>query len=917
MNRMKKHLILSLLTAVMLFVSGNLMAQTVVRGQIIDAETQEPLIGASVFEEGTQAGTVTDMDGNFSLKISKGKAITLKYIGYDDQSVKVNAKSGNVNLGQITMKSNSVNLKDVVVTSSMAIARKTPVAVSQIGVSVIEDKLGTQEFPEVLKSTPGVHANKQGGGYGDSEIYMRGFDNTNVATMINGVPMNDMENGNLYWSNWAGLSDVTRIMQTQRGLGASKVSAPSVGGTINIITNGLEAKRGGAASYQIGSNGMSKTLFTVSSGMSKKGWAFTVLGARVQGDGNAQGLNYEGYNYFVNIAKRINDAHQLSFTAFGAPQKHFQRSSSSALTLANWALVEKKYGVKNYRYNATYGVDANGKQYSEDYNVYHKPQISLNHQWLINSKSNLSTSAYLSIGRGYGYAGEANDADYSDVSYKTLRGANYGALNMTYRNADGTFDYATIKANNAAGEYGSKVAMTKSLNYHTWYGLLSTYTTKLTKDIDFYGGIDFRAYKGTHKNEIVDLMGGDYILDPDRRDVLPANNANANNQAWVYKKLGVGDIMYRDYDSHVIQEGGFFQAEYNRNKLAAFVSGSLSNTTYWRYGRFYYDKDHARSKTVNYMGFTVKGGANYNINEYHNVFVNVGVISRAPKFAYGAFMTSTTSNVTNPNAKNEKIYSAEAGYGFKSAWLTANLNVYYTLWRDKAMTKTGTLTNKETGKETDYYMNMTGVGARHMGVELELKSEPLTWLSLNGMLSIGNWEWDNNATGYAYNDAGQPLTSNGGVASGVMADDHAWATINLDGIKVGGSAQTTAALGAQVKFSKYLKAGIDWTYLGRAYAYYSFSGNNLSLGKAVNVLAPWEIPAASHFDMNASYRFKIGDLNATLSGNVNNLFNYHYIVKAWNPNTLSSASLTEATADNISCFIHTGRTYSIRLKVNF
>ena len=912
MNRMKKHLILSLLTAVMLFVSGNLMAQTVVRGQIIDAETQEPLIGASVFEEGTQAGTVTDMDGNFSLKISKGKAITLKYIGYDDQSVKVNAKSSNVNLGQITMKPNSVNLKDVVVTSSMAIARKTPVAVSQIGVSVIEDKLGTQEFPEVLKSTPGVHANKQGGGYGDSEIYMRGFDNTNVATMINGVPMNDMENGNLYWSNWAGLSDVTRIMQTQRGLGASKVSAPSVGGTINIITNGLEAKRGGHASYQMGSNNSSKVLFTVSSGMSKKGWAFTLLGAKTQGDGNAQGLDYEGYNYFVNIGKRINDAHQISFTAFGAPQKHFQRSSSSALTLANWSLVEKKYGVKNYRYNSTYGFDANGKRYSQDYNVYHKPQLSLNHQWIINSKSNLSTAAYMSIGRGYGYAGEANDGDYSDVNYKSLAGASYGELLNTYRNDDGTFDYATIKANNAAGEYGSKIAMTKSLNYHTWYGLLSTYTTKLTRDIDFYGGIDFRAYKGTHKNEIVDLMGGDYILDPDRREVSAQNNINAADPSWVYKKLGVGDVMYRDYDSHVIQEGAFFQAEYNRDKIAAFVSGSLSNTSYWRYGRLYYDKEHARSKTVNYLGFTVKGGANYNINAYHNVFLNVGVISRAPKFAYGAFMTSTTSNVTNPNAKNEKIYSAEVGYGFKSTWLTANVNAYYTLWRDKAMTKTGTL-----GNQQEYFMNMTGVGARHMGVELELKSEPLPWLALNGMLSLGNWEWDSNATGYAYNDAGQPLAKDGTVASGIMADDHAWATINLDGVKVGGSAQTTAALGAQVKFSKYLKVGMDWTYLGRAFAYYSFSGSNLSIGKAVSVLDPWEIPAASHFDMNASYRFKIGDLNATLSGNVNNLFNYHYIIKAWNPSSISSTSITEATADNISCFIHTGRTYSVRLRVNF
>lgn len=53
--------------------------------------------------------------------------------------------------------------------------------------------MGTQEFPEILKATPGVHANKEGGGYGDSEIYMRGFDNTNTATVINGVPVNDME----------------------------------------------------------------------------------------------------------------------------------------------------------------------------------------------------------------------------------------------------------------------------------------------------------------------------------------------------------------------------------------------------------------------------------------------------------------------------------------------------------------------------------------------------------------------------------------------------------------------------------------------------------------------------------------------------------------------------------------------------
>ena len=112
-------------------------------------------------------------------------------------------------------RSDAFALSDVTITSSVAIARKTPVAVSTITPVFIEEKLGTQEFPEILKSTPGVYATKQGGGYGDSKITIRGFKSENVAVMINGVPMNDMEWGGVYWSNWAGLSDVTRSMQVK------------------------------------------------------------------------------------------------------------------------------------------------------------------------------------------------------------------------------------------------------------------------------------------------------------------------------------------------------------------------------------------------------------------------------------------------------------------------------------------------------------------------------------------------------------------------------------------------------------------------------------------------------------------------------------------------------------------------------
>ncbi len=889
------------MTALVWLCSITLMVAQTVKGRLVDAETDEPLIGASVMVAGTTVGTVTDIDGAFSLNSPQARpTLKITYVGYKDREWKVN-KAGDQ--GIIKLTPDAVVLNDVVITSQVAVARKTPVAMSSVDPVFIEEKMGNQEFPEILKSTPGVHANKVGGGHGDSEIWMRGFDNTNIATMVNGVPMNDMENGTVYWSNWSGLYDVARTVQTQRGLGASKVSSPSVGGTINIITKSTEAKKGGFVSYTMGNDNASKLLFSVSSGVSEKGWSFTLLGGRSTGDGYVQGTDYDDYTYFASIAKRLNDKHQLTLTAFGAPQEHYQRSSNGALTIAGWQEVERKYGVKDYKYNASYGFDNNGQRRTSEYNVYHKPQISLNHTWEIDEKSSLSTSIYTSIGRGYGYSGQGNEN--FGYTYQSWYPGYRGTLYDTYRKSDGTFDYGAIQDINAASDFGSMMVMTKSKNFHDWYGLLSTYTTKLNPYIDFYGGIDFRYYKGTHTNQIVDLYDGEYFIDSTRSKISSANNINAANPQWVNEKLGVGDVVYRDYDSHVWNGGLFFQAEYSKDKLTAFVAGSASNTSYDRYDRLYYDKEHAQSPTLNFWGFTAKGGANYNINDFHNVFLNIGYISRAPKFSYGAFMTSTTSNAVNRDAKNEKIFSIEGGYGFRTSWLDAKVNVYYTKWLDKAMTKSGTLDDGST-----YNMNMTGVDALHKGVELELKGHVNRWIELTGMLSLGDWKWDSNATGYAYNEAGQAITKAGTVTE-VGAEDHASATINLKGIRVGGSAQTTAALGANVKLSKALKLGADWTFEGRNYAYYSLSGSNLTLGKETTVAEPWRVPEGSTIDVNGSYNFEIAGLKAVLSANVKNLLDYRYIAKAYNP---SSGTATE---ENIYCFYNFGRTYSVRLKVNF
>lgn len=74
--------------------------------------------------------------------------------------------------------------------------------------------------------------------------------------------------------------------------------------------------------------------------MSKDGWALTLLGGKTWGDGYIQGTEFSAYNYFVNIAKRINDAHQISFTAFGSPQWHNQRSNKDGLSIKGWQAVK-------------------------------------------------------------------------------------------------------------------------------------------------------------------------------------------------------------------------------------------------------------------------------------------------------------------------------------------------------------------------------------------------------------------------------------------------------------------------------------------------------------------------------------------------------------------------------------------------
>jgi outer membrane receptor for ferrienterochelin and colicin len=243
-------------------------------------------------------------------------------------------------VGNIALEPKVLELNEINILSTFVTERNTPVAVSTVKSRTIEQKLGNQDYPEILKMTPGIYATKEGGGSGDNRLTLRGFQQENVALLLNGVPVSSMENGLVYWSNWAGLADATEAIQVQRGLGASRVAMNSVGGTINIITKSANADAGGSFRYSLSDYGNSKTILSFSTGKMKSGTALTFLGSRTVGPGFVDATFVDGWSYFLSLDKAINEKHRLVLTAMGSPEKHGQRNYG--MSQADF----EKFGVK-------------------------------------------------------------------------------------------------------------------------------------------------------------------------------------------------------------------------------------------------------------------------------------------------------------------------------------------------------------------------------------------------------------------------------------------------------------------------------------------------------------------------------------------------------------------------------------------
>ena len=866
----------SLLVLGVLFTGSMTYAQNKVNGVIYDSSTKTAIEGVEIVVKGSSDGAITESNGVFTLttEFNQGQA-QISYLGYVTKTVNFNTNGANeINLGTIYINQDEQSLSEIVVMArgviDVADGRRTPIAVSTIKGIEIEEKVGTGDITKMMVNTPSVYVTSESSGFGDTQMYTRGFDQSNTAFLLNGQPINGMEDGNMYWSNWSGMSDIANAIQIQRGLGSSKLAISSVGGTINFITKATEMRAGGFVKGMVANDNYFKTTVGGNTGLLDNGWGVSALFSHWQGDGYNDMTAGQGQNYFVSIGYKLNEKHNFNFLITGAPQWHDQ----------NYAKKISDYQTHGLKYNNNWGM-LNGEQFNIRKNYYHKPVMNLNWDWKINETSNLSTVVYASFGRGGGTGNEG-------PSFKSL---DNGTLNL-----QSVFDQNVI---DGAG----KTILRSSVNNHSWFGVVSNYQKKFNDNLTWNAGIDLRTYSGEHFKQMVNDFGASYFAVNNNvklgqynvTDVYSTNPWKALNN---YAKDGNQRIGW-DYAETINYGGVFTQLEYATNDFSAFFQGAVSNQSHVRYDNYQYAEGNDKSDKVNNVGYNIKGGASYKFNDNHMVFGNAGIYSRQP-FHDNIYLNF--KNDVNPFTKNEDIVGLELGYKFTSEFVAVNVNAYQTTWANRVESNSSFASASQiteydptgdlglTENSMLYFVNR-GVKQQHRGIEIDVQAKPLYNLDITGFASIGDWTYKGSAIQEVRDEDRNLLATK---------------QTDLNGGKVGNAAQTVFGLGAKYKILPNLSIDANYRYYQDLFADVQAKDN-------------LELPSYQLVDAGVSYRLNLTKTNAlSFRVNVNNVFDAEYITQSRTAiQNAEGASTYKGINTANQVYFGFGRTWNASVKFTF
>ena len=946
-----KSFIRILTSSIVLSLTPFLFAQMTVSGTVTDAATGSALAGANVVVDGTDLGGAADANGAFTINdVSDGATLTASMIGYAEASMAA-ASTLNFRLSESALQMSALD-----VIANTATYRKTPVAFTNLEREELQLRVASQDLTMIMNETPGVYATNGGGGAGDSYIYIRGFDQRNMAILINGVPVNDMENGWVYWSNWDGMSDVTSSIQIQRGLGASNLAVGSVGGTVNVRTSAAEQEAGGSFKQEAGSYNFQKSTLTYHTGLSNSGFALSALLQRKTGSGYAYGTWTDAYAYFLTVSKTFKNS-VLDAYVLGAPQQHGQRDGDNNHTFATWNDVHGGDLRTNSGHNGSYDGSGSGWGYvskenaqkiktgqssldgvgsalfgnvlhtrqeigsdkwmiNNRTNYYHKPVYGLNWRYNVNDKTNISNVLYYSTGRGGGtgplnsrgtglYADDSTDADGNTVNYFAEASVKYinpdpdSDVDGQY-DWDGMIDYNSYENTTGSTTWtGADTVSSKNATLEWNYGKPydATYSSdeKRSKYI-IRGSVNHHDWFGsisTLTHEFNDNLKGTFALD--------VRSYTGEHYRQVLNLLGgdyfidlYGNVNDTDDDSKMKRVGD--QIAYHNLGYVKWLgySSQLEYST----NQLSTVLSFARSSTI------------YQREEKHNYTPTQAMSAKAAFDGY-AYKVGANYNVSDNLNVFANFGNLQTAPKFNSVFLnyvndinpkakpekvqSMEFGVGYNAGNIRAnfnFYNTDWMDKSMVKQSGNSIFNIEGMDANHSGVELDLNMALMQMLSINTSLSVGNWTWNSDIENVTVFDD----YNRGGESETI--------SIYTKGIHVGGAPQTQLSLGLDIRPMDGLVIYPVVKYFDSMYADFDPTDRTSSGGSD-----SYKADAATVIDLHSSYTFQLMDYSMSVGLHVLNLSDAEYVNGALDGG--------DGSAEEVEVFYGLGQQVNMSLGINF
>lgn len=901
----------------LLFIIGNYdcYAQRKLKGIVKDKVENFSLYGATIeiiTDDGMlKQSTYVNFDGSFELKSRTmyGTLVVSMY-GYLTKKIEfTDKKSEYFDFGTIFLKENVIIQKDIVVTTSSIDVikdRKTPISSSTMRNYEMREKASNKDFIELTNQMPGVYTSRVGGGFGDTRMNVRGFEQNNISPMIDGIPVYDLEAGIVDWANISSMNDVSSSIQLQRGLGASKLVNSSVAGTMNMILRNANHEKGGFLYTSTGNDGYRKFVASYATGQFKNGFSTNFLISSTNGDGYIKATNFEAYSYYLAFGynKGKND---LQFKVFGSPQTHNQRVSNISLN----TFLDRGNGEPDYKYNRDWGY-LNGEEYATKVNYGHKPLGIFQWDLNFNDKTQLSTKLYGSKGTSgttnfsggiYGL----NWANFTDangqIDLNTI--SSYNSGQVTYFPTLGFSDFRETNYNgqyinsqftgafqdssgNTFYTFDSGISLVSEITNQTFYGGIINLKSELAKGLTINYGFDARKTVYNKSRIVNDLFGASgYSIDFYEALNVGAPGSwysmNTSNTAlpeatldFTKKNSDATPVDYK-YDAKTSYLGSYGQVEYDVWKFNLLAQGGFNRQFIQRVDYNLINGETNKTNELFIDGYNAKFGFNFNVTKKHNVWANAGFVSRPPVFVT---VYSGLSNNVNTDYRNEKFKSIEVGYGFRSNFLTLNISAYSSDHKDA---------------ETPYYTpedgnfgTTSGINRINRGVELDLTAAPIKKVILNGSLSIGDWKYSSNAT---FKVLAPDASGNFVPPSTLYINDH----------KIGGAPQLMASIGANYEVFSNFKFGSSVKYSDRMYASPSLERYDPDYYEVLAFKDPVRLPSFAVVDAFISYKFRLhANDGIDLRFNMDNVLNRKYIsesnssyqVDSIDPSTYDSSTQT-------------------------